>query len=75
MRREALDRERPGDAHAARIGVGLVVEILDIGRTGDRGVDCLLPGDARVLPRLVAVFSLLLKKLKPAAPSGAQGNA
>jgi len=56
MRREALDRERPGDAHAARIGVGLVVEILDIGRTGDRGVDCLLPGDARVLPRLVAVF-------------------
>src|SRR5690606_29993870 len=33
MRREALDRERPGDAHAARIGVGLVVEILDIGRT------------------------------------------
>ena len=50
MRRQALDRERPGDADAGIVDVGLVVEIFDIGARGDAGVDLLLAGDARFPP-------------------------
>ena len=50
VRREALHRERPGDAHPGIVHVGPVVEVLDIGRLGDRGVDPPLPLDARLPP-------------------------
>ena len=53
MRRQAFDRERPGDTHASVIDVGLVVEIFDIGTGGDRGVDLLLAGDASFPPLTV----------------------
>ena len=53
VRRQALDRERPGDADLALVLVGPVVEQLDIGRLGDRGVDLLLPGDAPLPPSRV----------------------
>ena len=39
MRREALDRERPGHADARRVLVGLVVEQLGVGVAADGGVD------------------------------------
>ena len=41
MRREALDRERPGHADARVVLVGLVVEQLGVGVTADGGVDLL----------------------------------
>ena len=61
MRRQALDRERPGDADAGVVGVGLVVEIFDIGARGDRGVDLALAGDARLPP-----FGVRLVRRRPA---------
>ena len=50
MRRQALDRKRPGDADAGIVGVRLVVEIFDIGTRGDAGVDLALTGDPRLPP-------------------------
>ena len=50
VRRQAFDRERPGDADAAVVLVGPVVEVFDVGGLGDRGVDLLLPRDARFPP-------------------------
>ena len=41
MRREALDRERAGDADALVVLVGLVEEHLGVGVAGDGGVDLL----------------------------------
>ena len=46
MRREALDRERPGDADLPLVFVGFVVEVFELGLGGDGGVDLLLAGDA-----------------------------
>ena len=43
----------PGDADPRAVDVGLVVEVLDVGLGGDRGVDLLLPGDAQLPPGLV----------------------
>jgi hypothetical protein len=42
--------ERAGDADARIVGAGLVVEVLEFGLGGDRGVDLPLPGDARLPP-------------------------
>src|SRR5579885_1384226 len=56
MRREALDRERSGHAHARTVSVRLVVEILELRLGGDRGVDFLLPGDPRLPPFAVRVL-------------------
>jgi hypothetical protein len=39
MRRQALDRERSGDADLLDVFIGLVVEHLEIGVTLDRSVD------------------------------------
>ena len=41
MRRQALDRERPGHADALVVFVGLVVERFGLGMAGDGGVDLL----------------------------------
>ena len=49
MRRQALDRERPGDADALLVLVRLVVERLGLGVAGDRGVDL-----SRVMPSLMS---------------------
>ena len=61
MRAEALDGERAGDADGLRIGVRPVVEVLELRLGGDRGVDRLLPGDAR----LPEVGERLLRGLRP----------
>jgi hypothetical protein len=45
VRRQALDRERPGDTDLAPVLVRLVIEQFDIGGPCDRLVDLLLPGD------------------------------
>jgi hypothetical protein len=50
VRREALDGERPGDADLLRVVVRLVVEVLELGLGGDRGVDLLLARDALLPP-------------------------
>ena len=50
MGRQALDRERAGDADRGHCRLGLVVEIFDFGAGGDRGVDLLLAGDAGLPP-------------------------
>jgi hypothetical protein len=47
VRRQAFDRERAGDADAAGVVVGAVVEQFDIGGLRDRVVDLALPGEAR----------------------------
>ena len=46
--REGFHGERPGDADAFAVLVGLVVEELVIGLGGDGGVDFALPSDARL---------------------------
>ena len=61
MRREALDRERPGHADLLLVVVGLVVEVFKLGLGGDGGVDLLLAGDARLPP----VGVQLLRRLRP----------
>ena len=53
VRREALNCERSGDAHLAVVGVGLVVEVLEVRLRGDRGVDLALACDALFPPLLV----------------------
>jgi hypothetical protein len=50
VRRQALDRERACDADARIVGVGLVVEIFELGLGGDRGVDLLLSRNPRCPP-------------------------
>ena len=50
VRRQAFHREGTGDAHLGIINIGPVVEEFDIGRARDRGVDLLLPRDARLPP-------------------------
>ena len=50
VRAEALDREGTGHADLPLVVVGLVVEVLELGLGGDRGVDLLLPGNARLPP-------------------------
>ncbi len=50
MRRQALDRERPGDAHSRFVFIGAVVAQFDVGGLGDRGVDLLLTGYAALPP-------------------------
>jgi hypothetical protein len=42
MRRETLDRERACDPDAGIVGVGLVVQVFELGLGSDRGVDLLL---------------------------------
>ena len=59
MRRQALDRERPGDANARSVGVGLIVEIFEFGLGRDRGVDLLLPRNPRRPPFAVNFLCLL----------------
>ena len=44
MGRDALDGEGAGDADAAPVLVGLIVEVLVVGLGGDGGVDRLLAG-------------------------------
>ena len=46
VRRQGLDGEGAGDADAFFVLVGLVVEGLELGAGGDRGVDLALAGDA-----------------------------
>ena len=62
MRREAFDRERPGDADAVIVEIGLVVEIFEFGLGGDRGVDLLLAGDARLPPCCMEACRLLVAR-------------
>jgi hypothetical protein len=50
VRREALDRERTGDADRGLVFVGLVVEELVVGLRRDRGVDLLLACDPLLPP-------------------------
>ncbi len=56
MRRQALDRERPGDADAGFVVIGPVVEQFDIGGLGDAsrrspsGGRCALPTTPRAAP-------------------------
>ena len=50
MRREAFDGERPGDADALVVFVGLIVEQLGVGVTRDGGVNFLLPLAAQLPP-------------------------
>jgi hypothetical protein len=50
VRAQALDGERAGDADLLLVLVGLVVEELELGLRGDRGVDLLLARDARGPP-------------------------
>ena len=64
VRRQALDRERAGDADARIVGVGLVVEIFELGLGRDRGVDLLLPRDPR-LPPLGVNFLSLFQPIRP----------
>ena len=59
MRREALDRERPGDADLTFILVGFVVKVFEIGLGRDGGVDFLLAGDALLPPFGVQLLCLL----------------
>ena len=58
VRRQALDRERPGDAHLAVVGVRLVVEVLEVGLRSDGVVDLLLPRGAPFPPLVVQRPSL-----------------
>ena len=53
MRRQTLDRKRPGHAHLFRVFVRLVVEVFKLGLGGDGGVDGFLPLDAPRPPLLV----------------------
>ena len=53
MRRQALDRERPGDPHLAVVRVRLVVEVLEVRLRSDGGVDLLLARDTPLPPLLV----------------------
>ena len=48
MRRKAFDCEWPGYADAAVVGIGLVIEKFVVGFGSDRGIDFLLPRDARL---------------------------
>jgi hypothetical protein len=50
MRAQALDGERPGDAHLLPVLIGPVIEILELRLGGDRGVDLRLAGDTRIPP-------------------------
>ena len=50
VRRQTLDRERPGDTDTGVVEIGLVVEIFDIGPRGDRGIDLPLASDTRLPP-------------------------
>ena len=50
VRRQALDRVRPGDANAGIIGVGLVVEIFRRSAGRDTDIDLALTGDAGFPP-------------------------
>jgi len=68
MRRQALDRERAGDADAGVVGIGLVVEILELGLGADRRVDLLPPRDPRRPPLGVQ----LLDRLRPVGPGRAR---
>lgn len=53
MRRQALNCKRASDADAGVVRVGAVVEVFDVGGLGDRGVDLLLAGGARIPPSRV----------------------
>ena len=50
VRRQALDRERPGHADFLLILVGLIVEIFAVSLRGDGGIDLLLAADASLPP-------------------------
>jgi hypothetical protein len=63
MRRQALDRERAGDADARIIAVGLVVEIFELGLGRDRGVDLLLPCNA-CRPPVAVKFHRLFRPVR-----------
>ena len=53
MRREALDREWPGDTHLAGVCVRLVVQVLEFRLRGDRGIDLPLAPHTVLPPLLV----------------------
>ena len=53
VRREALHRERAGDADDSPILVRLVAQVLEVRLGGDGSVDLLLPCDARLPPAAV----------------------
>ncbi len=55
VRREALDRERPADADALVVLVGLVVEHLGLGVAGDGGVDLLRASCPSLMSGLLAM--------------------
>ena len=57
--RQALDGEGPGDADLGIVGIGLVVEIFELGLGGDGGIDLLLAGDAAFPPVAVHLLCLL----------------
>ncbi len=50
VRREALDRERPGHAHFLVVFVGFVVQVFVLGFGSDGCVDLFLAGDAQLPP-------------------------
>ncbi len=58
MGRQALDREGTGDTGARIVAMGLVIEVLELGLGGDRGVDLLLPRCPRLPPFGVKLFRL-----------------
>ena len=60
VRRQALDRERAGDADTRIVGIGLVIEVFELGLGGDRGIDLLLPRDARLPPVARAALDRLV---------------
>ena len=65
VRREALNRERPGHANYLLVVVGLVVEFLRLGLGCDGGVDLLLPRNAGLPPVCVQ----LLRRVGPLSVS------
>ena len=59
VRRQILDRERPGDADALPVDIGFVVEIFLRGVARDGGVNLPLAGEAPLAPRPVRRDRLL----------------
>jgi hypothetical protein len=57
VRAERFDGEWAGHTHRFLVLVGFVVEVLELGLGGDRGVDFLLPGDAGLPPVGVQFFA------------------
>ena len=56
VRRQALDRERPGHAHFLVIFIRFVVQVFVIGLGGDGGIDLFLAGNAQLPPFFMQFF-------------------